>query len=129
MIKREKLQILQPLRISGGWKVVFNEFFMLDPEQCTDCDENFWDNFVEDMLYIVNEQTYKKDKKTYCNKIAIDLGWYPELDVNGEFVLYVIKNDDWEHPLEEFRNRSQKEIVDRIEAYIHKYSVPYYYIN
>lgn len=79
------------------------------------------------MLYIVNEGTMKKDKKTYRKIVAIDLGWYPEMDVNGEFVLYVIKDNDWDDPLAEFRSRSQVKIVDLIEASLEKYSAPFYY--
>ena len=121
------MQILQPLRIPAGWKIVFNDFFMLDPVQYTDCNDEFWRYFVEDMLYIVNERTLKKDKKTYRKTVAIDLGWYPEMDVNGEFVLYVIKDNDWDDPLAEFRSRSQVKIVDLIEASLEKYSAPFYY--
>lgn len=127
MIEKENLQILQPLRIPAGWKVTFNDFFKLDPALYTASDNEFWDNFVEDMLYIVNEQTFKKDKKTYRKKIALDLGWYPEMDIHGEFALYVIKDDNWSSPLVEYRSRSQSEIVDTIEAFLIKYSSPCYY--
>lgn len=78
-------------------------------------------------LFFVNEQIFKKYKRTYCKKIAIDLGWYPEMDVNGEFALYVIKDDDWDCPLAEFRSKSQKEIVDTIEAFLKKYSAACYF--
>lgn len=127
MIEKENSQMLQPLRIPAGWKITFNDFFMLDPEQYTDSDHEIWENFVEDLLYIVNEWTFKKDKKTYIKKIAIDLGWYPEMDVNGEFALYVIKDDDWDCPLAEFRSGSRREIVDTIEAFLKEYSAPCYY--
>lgn len=122
----EDLQILQPLRIPAGWKITFNDFFMLDPAQYTGSDTDFWENFVEDMLYIVYEWSLKKDKITYTKKIAIDLGWYPEMDINGEFALYVIKDDDWDYPLAEFRSRSQREIVDTIEIFLKKYSASCY---
>lgn len=126
MIEHENLQILQPLRIPAGWKIIFNDFFALNPAQYTDYDTDFWENFVEDMLYIVYEQSYKKDKTTYTKKIAVDLGWYPEMDVNGEFALYVIKDDDWNCPLAEFRSRNQEEIVETIEAFLKKYSTSCY---
>ena len=128
MNEYEKLQILQPLRIPSGWKIVFNNFFILDPSQNIDSDDMFWENFVEDMLYIVYERSFKKDNVTYTKQIAVDLGWYPEMDVNGKFALYVIKNDDWNCPLAEFRSRSQSAVTDNIEMFLKKYSAPCYYI-
>lgn len=127
MAEQENLQILQPLRIPSGWKIAFNNFFMLDPSQYIGSDDMFWENFVEDMLYIVYEWPFKKDKITYTKKIAIDLGWYPEMDRNGEFALYVIKDDNWECPLAEFRSRSQNDITDTIETFLKKYSAPCYH--
>lgn len=55
MMAHRDLQILQPLRIPAGWKITFNDFFMLDPAQYTGSDTDFRENFVEDMLYIVYE--------------------------------------------------------------------------
>lgn len=127
MIAHNDLQILQPLRIPAGWKIIFNDFFMLDPVQYTGSNIDFWENFVEDMLYIVYEYSYKKDKITYTKKIAIDLGRYPEMDVNGEFVLYVIQDNDWDCPLAEFRSRNQRELVDTIEVFLKKYSASCYH--
>lgn len=127
MTEHKNLQILQHLRIPAGWKIIFNDFFALNPAQYTGFDTHFWENFVEDMLYIVNERSYKKDKTTYTKKIAVDLGWYPEMDVNGEFALYVIKDDDWNCPLAEFRSRNQEKIVETIEVFLKKYSAPCYH--
>ena len=35
----------------------------------------------------------------YANQIVLDLGWYPELDPNGFFIIYVIKNYNWDTPI------------------------------
>lgn len=35
----------------------------------------------------------------YCNGILLDVGWYPEFDVNGRFVVQIIKNKDWSSPI------------------------------
>lgn len=44
MMAYEDLQILQPLRIPAGWKITFNDFFMLDPAQYTGSDTDFREN-------------------------------------------------------------------------------------
>lgn len=42
MISHENQQILQPLRIPAGWNIIFNDFTVLAPAQCTDSDIDFW---------------------------------------------------------------------------------------
>lgn len=122
MSESEIIQTLQPLKIPGGWKVVFNNFFTLDPKTYTGTNDEFWRNLVEDMLYLVFEWSFKKDKKIYHKKIALDLGWYPEANANGQFTLFVIKDDNWDSPLAEFSSRSQSQIVNTIESWLIEYS-------
>ena len=55
-----------------------------------------WLFFTQDLLQLVNEK-----KKV---DFLIDLGWVPE----GSFCLQVIKNGNWDKPLEEFRSKEQK---------------------
>ena len=49
---------------------------------------------TEDMLQI----SYIKNKDLY----AIDVGWYPDCDINGHFRIVLIKNLDWISPLAEY---------------------------
>jgi len=35
-----------------------------------------------------------------------DIGWYPDFNPNGKFMLLVIKNYDWHRPLFKRRSRS-----------------------
>jgi hypothetical protein len=35
----------------------------------------------------------------YDNNIVVDVGWYPELDPSGKFIIYIIKDSDWDSPL------------------------------
>jgi hypothetical protein len=34
----------------------------------------------------------------FGDHVILDLGWYPEFDPEGHFVLNVIKDEDWETP-------------------------------
>ncbi|MCS1418299.1 hypothetical protein [Citrobacter portucalensis] len=36
---------------------------------------------------------------TQNNGVVIDIGWYPSLDEKGEFLIQVISNGDWDHPM------------------------------
>jgi hypothetical protein len=103
---------LQPLRIVGGWTVEFNNFYECEPDCCGDLGEYL----VEDLLQL----TYSK------SNIIIDLGWYPDGDEKGSYQLVLVKDYNWEKPLEHFDSRSTKEIVDKIEywsnwSFIQKY--------
>ena len=42
----------------------------------------------------------------YENGYMIDLGWYPEFDEKGKFVLQLINNGNWEKPI--YKKKSRK---------------------
>lgn len=103
---------LQSLRIPAGWEIVINKFLDADVRQY-DPDSTIWFDLTQDILHI--RSTRKR------SNAAIDLGWYPENDSTGAFHLIVIKEDNWENPLEEFDSRSKDEIVEKIETFLLKY--------
>lgn len=35
----------------------------------------------------------------YKNKIILDLGWFPEFNCNGVFLINIIRNYDWNNPI------------------------------
>ncbi len=49
------------------------------------------------------EQTwsFKQDvfQMKFNNKYLIDIGWYPDFDPKGSFVLKVVKDFDWSNPI------------------------------
>jgi hypothetical protein len=96
----------------AGWTVEFNNFFECNPEDC----EDFWSIFNEDLLQLKNNKF----------DLTIDLGWCPDGDPNGKYILYFIIHGNWRNPLEVFESRSTKDIVDKIElctnyGYFNKY--------
>ena len=36
---------------------------------------------------------------SFSNGMAVDVGWYPSFEESGEFVMMVIKDQDWDSPL------------------------------
>lgn len=105
---------LQRLRIPSGWKVTYNNFCEIEPPLNASADDDMWLFFTEDLLQIVKE----KKKKEFL----IDLGWIPEAEPEGSFYLQVIENSNWEKPLEEFKSKDQKLIIEKIEYYLERYS-------
>ncbi|MBR1703542.1 MAG: hypothetical protein IJ716_16625 [Lachnospiraceae bacterium] len=97
---------LQPLRIFAGWTVVYNQFSEYDPE--TDGDQYAYE-LVEDLLQLENRN------------LLIDLGWYPAMELSGEYVLYMIDKTyerPFDEPLEVFQSRSKKEILQKLEYWM-----------
>ena len=96
---------LQQLRIQSGWKIEFNNFteYDLSIHGKYDCYE-----LNEDLLQLVNEKA----------NLIIDLGWYPNFDESGEYILLLIKNHRWDSPLKEMVSKSKKEIIDYIEKWV-----------
>ncbi|OPH47163.1 hypothetical protein BC351_11700 [Paenibacillus ferrarius] len=94
---------LQPLRIPTGWKVNWNVFDEADPAHFVEEDTSFCWNFTEDLLQL------------HKDNIMVDLGWYPEAKVEGNYVLVLIKNEDWENPVIRFESRDIAVITHEIE--------------
>ena len=67
-------------------KIIYNEFHIFpDIPLSQQIDE-----LIEDMLQV-----------EYMGNYMLDLGWYPELNTEGNFKLVVIKDFDWEFPVYE----------------------------
>lgn len=92
---------IQSLRLLDGWTVEFNKFYECDPDNCN----NFWSYFNEDLLRLRNNKY----------NLLIDLGWYPDGDKKGAYELYLFYDYNLREPLEVFKNRDRKAVVDKIE--------------
>jgi hypothetical protein len=42
--------------------------------------------------------------------VTLDIGWYPDGDPSGEFLIHVVRNGDWDHPLVRASARSVEEL-------------------
>lgn len=104
---------LQPLRITSGWEVEWNQFYEVDPSKET---MHYLDS--SSLLHLNNEHARR----------AINLEWRPENDVNGHFILCVINlikeidkkgvityTGDWENLHHEFISKNRLDIVKEIE--------------
>ena len=101
---------LQPLRIHSGWKVEFNDFTEYDLS--VDDKSLAHTYLIEDLLQL---SFTHKDNSTI---LLIDLGWYPDGDTDGSYKLYMIKDYNWDAPLEAFETKQKAEIISRIEYWV-----------
>lgn len=96
---------LQPLRLQQGWKIEYNNFSEYDMSIHGKNDS--WE-LHEDLLQLYNEKA----------DLLIDLGWYPAYDEKGSYYLQLIKNHNWDKPLEWIKTQSKREIIYLIEKWV-----------
>lgn len=72
--------------------------------------EDICENLKEDLLQIELNNTY-----------IIDVGWYPEFEIKGNFKIVVIENYDWLKFKEEYETKDLKEMEQTIKFLLVKY--------
>lgn len=109
---------LKPFRLAPNWKIIWNKLEDVEPDRTAPDDPRWLFTFVQDMTYIVTEYSYKENRQTVTHTLAIDLGWYPEGDVHGQYALSAILDDDWDNPVLTAKTRSTREIADTMELWM-----------
>ncbi len=131
MIDRKNVTYLnlQPLRIPPHWTMELNKLEDIDPEMLPPEDENWLLAFNEDILYMRSQISRIRNNQTEKQEFIIDLGWYPDGDPNGNFVLQAVLNEDWLDPLMKFSSRNKDEIVETLEKWLWKDFMPLRFID
>ncbi|SHK35829.1 hypothetical protein SAMN02745163_03668 [Clostridium cavendishii DSM 21758] len=117
---------LMALKIPTGYAICHNNFYDVEPEisdDGTDIIDN-WGCFTEDILQI-NKMILKNGQWCcdYTTCIVIDLGWYPDGDINGEYGLVlakVNKDHSWDI-IKKAHSKNRFEIRDIIEEWMELY--------
>ncbi|MDE5984500.1 MAG: hypothetical protein K2H13_04520 [Eubacterium sp.] len=80
-------------------KIVYNEFnidFSLPFSKQIDC-------LNEDLMQVSYNENY-----------ILDIGWYPESNPSGSFIIQLIKNYCWDNPIFKEKCKSENDLVDNI---------------
>ncbi|MGC4018598.1 MAG: hypothetical protein QM793_04785 [Muricomes sp.] len=62
------------------------------------------DSLTEDLLQV-----------KYGKGYLLDMGWYPEYEPDGRFVVQLIKSENWDEPEYRWNCRSQEELKEILE--------------
>lgn len=54
----------------------------------------------------------------YKGNYVLDVGWYPEQNEDGNFVIQIIKGKDWEHPVFKKHCRGKEMLIEYINESI-----------
>lgn len=121
---------LQPLRIPDGWSVVINKLKKIEPEEISEENKKTWlYSFNEEILYICSDIVSDWGGKTEKQTLAMDLGWYPDGDLEGKFTLRAVLDNNRDEPLLDFSSRSKAEIVRTLEKWLFIKFVPRCFID
>lgn len=97
-MKKEK-QLVANLNILDG--IITYDGFNIEED---DLHEERWDSYSEDILQI-----------EYGNRFVLDVGWYPESDPKGFFIVRAIVDYDWANPLSIIKCRTVAKLKIAIE--------------
>ena len=77
-----------------------------------------WDlNFFRSDKEIFNQLDELKEdlvQVQYPNNIILDIGWYPEFDINGKFRIVVVHNYNWDIPIYEVFLNDKSKLLQKI---------------
>lgn len=77
-----------------------------------------YDDFNIDFSQPIKNQTdlLKEDllQISLANDLILDLGWYPEHNIRGKFILQIIKEYDWENPIYKKKINYNSDIFQKI---------------
>lgn len=98
---------LQPLKMAGGWTIQLNKFTELEPKDMKDLDPI-------SRTYFFSEHLLELKSNENLN-VVLELGWFPEGELEGAYKLEIIRVEDWFHPIYSFQTSSKKEVIDELE--------------
>jgi len=114
---------LMRIKIPAGYAITYNKFHDVDPIQAEEEDDllSNWEYFTEDIMQI---QKLENVNGRYViperNTSIIDLGWYPDSSINGEYKLVMVHVDvdEYWNELKTKRSKDRFEIRDTIEIWL-----------
>lgn len=111
------------MSIPRGWAVLDNKFYDVDSQMTDDSDFiiNWYEGFIEDVLWIQETQLTEKGKFVIpeTNHFNLDIGWYPDSRIDGEYCATLSWCSTQELiGLETFRSKNRFEIRDKIEFWM-----------
>ncbi|CAH8713345.1 hypothetical protein M5W83_26685 [Paenibacillus thiaminolyticus] len=96
---------IHAMRIPTGWSVNKNNFWEIDP--CNlDPDDDIWFMFTDSLLQLHHQK----------KSITLDMGWRPDFLPEGNFLVVILINEDWDKPIERFESNNYIEVIEFIET-------------
>lgn len=99
--------------VSDDWEILYHKLTIFDPDIHELTEEEF--DFYTLGLFTQNMAQIESKSKN----LLIDIGWYPDSEIDGEFLLQMLPikygECDWLHPIVEFKTRSLQQLILKTE--------------
>jgi hypothetical protein len=69
-------------------------------------------------IYVDNLELYEDMFQATFGDLCLDIGWYGETFQDGRFIVFLIKNQDWDSPLDKFETRSVTEVIEKVKTLV-----------
>ncbi|MGO4185835.1 hypothetical protein AB4Z17_32380 [Paenibacillus sp. TAF43_2] len=114
---------LMRIKVPAGYAIIYNKFHDVDPI-LAEKEEDFlsnWHYFTEDIMQI--HKLKNRDGRYIIpesDTTIIDLGWYPDSSLKGEYklILVHIDVDKYWNEIKTMRSKNRFEIRDTIEIWL-----------
>ena len=107
----------KPIRVPAGWKIHSYRLQDVQPSEVLKIEgypnTKGWLIFDSELLFFEYEK----------RNLILDMGWFPQSDPNGEFILRIIKNEKWSEREIICETRDLNEITSVIEDTMLKISL------
>jgi hypothetical protein len=80
-----------------------------------DIDELDLDKSIESQVHLLKEDLMQA---RFGDGIILDLGWYPEFDPRGQFVLSVVREQEWGNPVLQLKFRELSQFTQNLNRAI-----------
>jgi hypothetical protein len=94
------------------WVIEIGSLRTLEPDALDPADP-VWGWFTDDLLAAKHPDGW-----------WLDVGWLPDGDPAGRFVLLLVRGDDWLQPVERFETRSLVALIERMDAFCLRVPAP-----
>lgn len=78
-----------------------------------------WNADAINVLYPLDSQVDELQEDLvqvqYPDSITLDVGWYPEFDPKGKFIVAVVRNQEWDSPLAQITCNTVRDLIVSIE--------------
>ena len=51
----------------------------------------------------------------YAQEYLLDVGWYPEYESEGEFIVQIIKKQNWKEPIYKKSSKDEEELIQNLK--------------
>lgn len=104
--------LLQQISVPADWQVVYHQFYDIHPDHpvsVANCPNGDMSELFKSTLWVARHE---------ASGLMIDVGWAPEADLSGEFVVRLVLAGDYSSPRREVATREPDQAIAIVEQWM-----------